>query len=127
MIGWNVYGLAEEPPFNALVICRWDQLVSMEPRLPKQGMDGTAESITWNLVSAIIGPTLRTSYMLLMVYSCTAAKPATSMEVPVIRFRGISSAWSVLARTRFKDAPVLTNSFCMWTSLIRAMTYKGLL
>ena len=59
MIGWNVYGLAEEPPFNALVICRWDQLVSMEPRLPKQGMDGTAESITWNLVSAIIGSAVR--------------------------------------------------------------------
>ena len=38
MIGWNAHGLAEDPPFNTLVICGWDQLVSMEPRPPKQGM-----------------------------------------------------------------------------------------
>ena len=85
------------------------------------------ESITWNLLSATIGPTLRTSCMLPMVCSCIPVKPATSIGVPVIRFGGISAARSVLARTRFKDAPVLINALRMWTSLIQAATYKGLL
>ena len=43
------------------------------------------------------------------------------------RFKRISVAWSVLAKTRFKDAPVSTNALRIWTSLIRAVTYKGLL
>ena len=38
MVGWDAYGLVVEPPFDTLVICGWDQLVSMELRPPKQGM-----------------------------------------------------------------------------------------
>ena len=101
--------------------CLWSQ------GRPSKAWYDTAESITWNLISATIGPTLRTSCMLPMVCSCIPTKPATSMGVLVIRFRGISAAWSVLAETRFKDAPVSTNALHMWTSLIRATTYKGLL
>ena len=62
-----------------------------------------------------------------MVCSYILAKPATSMGVPVTRLRGISTTWSVLVRMRFKDAPVSTNALRMWTSLIQAATYKGLL
>ena len=102
-------------------LCLWSQ------GCPSKAWYGTAESITWNLVSATISPTLRTSCMLPMVCFCISVKPATSMGVPVIRFRGISAARSVLARMRFKDAPVSTNALRMWTSLIRAVTYKGLL
>ena len=102
-------------------LCLWSQ------GRPSKAWYGMAESITRNFVSATIGPTLRTSCMLPMVCSCIPAKPATSIGVPVIRFRGISTAWSVLAGTRFKDASISTNALRMWTSLIRAATYKGLL
>ena len=65
--------------------------------------------------------------MLPMVCSYILAKLATFMGVPVTRLRGISTTWSVLVRMRFKDAPVSTNALRMWTSLIQAATYKGLL
>ena len=102
-------------------LCIWSQ------GRPRKAWYDSVESITWNLVSAIIGPTLRTSCMLPMVCFYIPVKPATSMGVPVTRLRGISTTWSVLVRMRFKDAPVSTNALRMWTSLIRAATYKGLL
>ena len=102
-------------------LCLWSQ------GCPSKAWYDMVELITWNLVSATIGPTLRTSCMLSMVYSCILAKPTTSMGVSVTRLREISAVLSVLVWMRFKDAPVSTNALCMWTSLIWVATYKGLL
>ena len=102
-------------------LCLWSQ------GCPSKAWYDMVESITWKLVNATIGPPLRTSCMLPMVYSCIPAKPTTFMGMPMTRLREISFALSVLVGMRFKDALVSSNALYMWTSLIWVATYKGLL
>ena len=85
------------------------------------------ESITWNLVRKTMGPTLRTSCMLLIVCSWIPVKLETSIGAPTILLSGILAALSVLGGTRLSDALVSTSALLMWTSLIWAATYNGLL
>ena len=109
---------------RTLAVAAEDDAVSGKQQKKARGGGGDVESVTEAEVDEFFA-ILRRIHVAISYFKKNNDRRIKEEEGS--RFKRISVAWSVLAKTRFKDAPVSTNALHMWTSLIRAVTYKGLL